>query len=57
MKNVRVRVWNQVLDQVGGQVWDQVRDPVRVRVWNQVLDQVGGQVGGQVWDQLIEDTE
>ena len=47
---------NKSGDQVGYQVWDQVRAQVgaqvRAQVGDQVWDQVGAQVGDQVWDQV-----
>ena len=39
-------------DQVGGQVWAQVRDQVWGQVRDQVRDQVWDQVRGQVWGQV-----
>ena len=42
----------KVEDQVGDQVWHQVRDQVRDQAWDQVGRQVVAQVGHQVWDQV-----
>ena len=46
------QVWAQVRDQVWGQVRDQVRDQVWDQVRGQVWGQVRGQVRGQVWAQV-----
>jgi hypothetical protein len=50
------QVWDQVSDQVRGQVseqvWNQVRGQVSEQVWNQVWGQVWNQVRGQVSEQV-----
>ncbi len=52
VNQVGAQVWYQVRAQVLGQVGAQVRDQVGNQVWNQVRDQVGNQVWNQVWDQV-----
>ena len=57
-EQVSNQVWNQVGSQVKSQVWNQVSDQVRNQVsnqvWNQVSDQVNNQVWNQVWNQVSD---
>lgn len=45
---------NQVKNQVGEQIWEQVKNQVGAQVWNQVSEQVRNQVGYQIWEQIWE---
>jgi len=51
-QNVGNQVWSQVRDKVDNQVRDKVENQVDNKVWSQVRDKVENQVDNKVWSQV-----